>query len=674
MGRVLLVGRLAARNLRRRPAEAALLLLAITAATTTLTLGLVLHGVTNDPYHTTREATAGPDAVASVGADVVGQPADLAGLEALIDAPGVVDHSGPYPVVGAELETDGVTGSRRAPKGEVIGGAAGVWAVGHDPAAASVDQPELTQGSWVRDGGVVVEAGFADAFDLSEGDRITLRTRLCTAQTSNGQEECRVVNGRSFRVVGVAVTAAARPYPGVCFAPECPWVAEARASAIEDALAEDPPSDEPPSDEPVENELWAPPPVEPGLVWLTEADARGLAPAEQPLSYVVNLKLADPTQAPTFVNAHFSPTGDIGPIMSTSAPLIVESWQDIRDAHDQLVNEQQQALQIGSRLIAVLAVASVAVLVGGRMADQTRRVGLVKAVGGTPRLVTVVLLAEYMILALLGAAAGLAAGWLAAPLLTDPGAALLGSAGAPSVTMITVGQVTAVAVGVAVAATFVPAVRAARTSTVHALADAARPPRRTPWLIAISARLPVPLLLGLRIAARRPRRVVLSALSIAVTVSGIIAALAARATNNQDAQLVGGTDPSTVKLNQVLLVITVILVTLAAVNTLFVTWATALDAKHSSALARALGATPQQVSTGLSAAQVLPALAGALLGIAGGLALFTAVSGDDTANPPLWQLLAVAPVTVLMVAALTTIPARLGARRPTAEILQAELA
>jgi putative ABC transport system permease protein len=259
-------------------------------------------------------------------------------------------------------------------------------------------------------------------------------------------------------------------------------------------------------------------------------------------------------------------------------------------------------------------------------------------------------------------------------LLTDPGAALLGSAGAPSVTMITVGQVTAVAVGVAVAATFVPAVRAARTSTVHALADAARPPRRTPWLIAISARLPVPLLLGLRIAARRPRRVVLSALSIAVTVSGIIAALAARATNNQDAQLVGGTDPSTVKLNQVLLVITVILVTLAAVNAVFVTWATALDAKHSSALARALGATPQQVSTGLSAAQVLPALAGALLGIAGGLALFTAVSGDETANPPLWQLLAVAPVTVLVVAALTTIPARLGARRPTAEILQAELA
>ena len=125
-----------------------------------------------------------------------------------------------------------------------------------------------------------------------------------------------------------------------------------------------------------------------------------------------------------------------------------------------------------------------------------------------------------------------------------------------------------------------------------------------------------------------------------------------------------------------LVVITVTLVALAAVNAIFVTWATALDAKHSSALARALGATPQQVSTGLSAAQVLPALVGAVLGIAGGLALFKGVGGGDdgVTGPPLWQLLAVVPGTVLVVAALTTIPARLGARRPTAEILQAELA
>ena len=122
-----------------------------------------------------------------------------------------------------------------------------------------------------------------------------------------------------------------------------------------------------------------------------------------------------------------------------------------------------------------------------------------------------------------------------------------------------------------------------------------------------------------------------------------------------------------------LLLITITLAALAAVNAIFITWATALDARHSSALARALGATPQQVSAGLSAAQVLPALAGAILGIPGGIALLNAV-GDSTANPPVWQLLAVVPLTVLAIAALTAIPARISARRPVTEILQSELA
>jgi ABC-type lipoprotein release transport system permease subunit len=665
MGRLLLVCRLATRDLRRRPAEVALLLLAIMAATTTLTLGLVLRGATNDPYERTREATAGPDVVASVGQSRVdGRPADVAGLQALTDARGVVDHSGPFPAIGGELEVDGVAGSRRTPSGEVIGGAAGVWAVGRDPAAASVDQPEVTHGSWVRDGGVVVEAGFAEALGVREADRITLRTRLCTIMTpAKPYSTCSVATRRSFRIVGLAVTAAARPYPGgVCFAPECPWFSD----AMDDAPDEGPPPDEHPPYQSDEDLRFLQDAVEPGLVWLTEADTRALAPAEEFLSYVAYLKLADPTRAPAFADAHLT---------STTGEQIVDSWQAIRAAHDQVVKDMASVFRIGSWLLGLLAVASVAVLVGGRLADQTRRVGLLKAVGGTPPLVAVVLLAEYVAVALLAAAAGLAVGWLAAPLLTDPGAGLLGSAGAPTVTLSTVGVVAAVALGIAALATFVPAVRAARISTIQALADVARSPRRTRWLIAISARLPVSLLLGLRMAARRPRRVVLSVLSVFITVTGIVAVLAANAELLQDAELVGGTDPNHERANQVLLVLTVSLLALAAVNAVFVTWATALDARRSSALARALGATPQQVSTGISAAQVLPALLGAVLGIPAGLGLFAGLGGGgDGAGPPLWQVLAVVPVTVLVVALLTAIPARLHARRPVAEILQSERA
>jgi hypothetical protein len=607
MGRLLLVARLAARDLRRRPAEAALLLLAITAATTTLTLGLVLHGVTDKPYERTHEATAGPDVVASVVSPPGGsQPADLAGLKGLANEPGVVGHSGPYPVVWTTLRAKGRTVRVRAE--------------GRDRAPAPVDQPKLTQGSWVGDGGVVVEAAFADALGVGAGDPIT-------------------ISGRSFHVVGVAVTAAAAPYPeGSCLA-FCPGAA--------------------------------------GLVWLTRADARSLTPqAGSPLTYVSYLKLADPAAAPAFADAR-NPRGENAPPgtrPSDPPPPLLQAWQDIRDASATLVRNQRRALLTGSWLLGLLAVASVAVLVGGRMAAQIRRVGLLKAVGGTPSLVAAVLLAEYVVVALLAAATGLTVGWLAAPLLTDPSAGLLGSAAAPPLSLSTVGLVTAVGVGVAVAATFVPALRAARTSTVLALADSARAPRRTAWLIALSARLPVSLLLGLRVAARRPRRVLLATAGIAITVSGLVAVLAARADLDDSGASV--LDPARVdRLNQVLLVITITLLGLAAVNAIFVAWATALDARHSSALARALGATPQQVSAGLLAAQVLPALTGALLGIPGGIALVAVVDPDPaTPIPPLWQLLAVVAGTVLVIAALTAIPARISGRRPVAEILRSELA
>jgi hypothetical protein len=170
------------------------------------------------------------------------------------------------------------------------------------------------------------------------------------------------------------------------------------------------------------------------------------------------------------------------------------SWQAIRNADGLLVADEQQVLVPGSWLLGLLAVASVAVLAGG---------------------------------------------WLAAPLLTSPGAGLVGTPRAPSLTLSTVGLVTAVALAVGLSATLVPAIRAARTSTVAALAETGRPPRRRGWLIAVSARLPVPLLLGLRLAARRPRRLVLSALSIARPRSPVTAP-----TPTRTASVVGSRSPS----------------------------------------------------------------------------------------------------------------------------------
>jgi ABC-type lipoprotein release transport system permease subunit len=97
-----------------------------------------------------------------------------------------------------------------------------------------------------------------------------------------------------------------------------------------------------------------------------------------------------------------------------------------------------------------------------------------------------------------------------------------------------------------------------------------------------------------------------------------------------------------------------------------------LDTRHASALARALGVTPREASASLAAAQALPALAGAILGIPCGIALLAAIAPDDAPDPPLWGLVALVPATVVAIALLASIPARLAARQPVAEALDVE--
>jgi ABC-type lipoprotein release transport system permease subunit len=615
MGKMLLVSRLAALDLRHRPAQALLLLLAITAATATLTLGLALHGVTSQPYQQTRAVTNGPDVVAYM--PVVHQPGRLprppGQSTALIRAPGVAGHSGPYPLVGALVRAGRLT--------------AGAEAEGREQPPGAVDQPKLTAGAWVRPGSVVLERTFAEALGVGVGDRITL-------------------NGRPFRVAGTAVTAANPPYPNLCYGSGggCHAGPGPRDANIS--------------------------PGDLGLLWLTEPDAASLVTPANPLAaYVLNLKLKNPAGAQAFASRYGSSNNPAAPSMA--------SWQGIAATDGLLVTDEQQVLAPGAWLAGLLALATVAVLAGGRMADRTRRVGLLKAVGGTPGLVAVILLAENLALALAAAASGLAIGWLAAPLITSPGAALVGTPGAPSLTLPIVGEVVVVALVVALAATLVPAFRAAYTSTVSALADTARRPRRGAALIAISARLPVPLLLGLRLVARRPRRALLTGASIAVTTAGIVAVLAFHAT--ADLKAFGGSsglsNPVVDRDEQMLMVLTVVLLTLSILNAGCATWVTALDTRRASALARALGATPQQVSAGLAAAQVLPALPGALIGVPLGIGLFAAANGAGIVTiPPAPWLLAAVLGTLLALAGLTTIPARIGARRSVAEILQSETA
>ncbi|MEA2140579.1 MAG: putative transport system permease protein [Solirubrobacteraceae bacterium] len=595
LGRLLFVWRLGLRDIKRRRAHSALLVVMIAATATTLALALALRHPSNQPFGSTRAVSGGPDVVAEIapGAARV-SPRRFAPL---MHAPGVKATAGPFPLASAVLTSD------RA--------AVPVQAVGRSARRSGLDRPYLLAGGWVRPGGVVVERGLAAKAAVSVGGTVRLA-------------------GRAFRVAGIAVSTAQPFYP-------------ARV---------------------------------PGTVWLTRGDATSLASVARPLGYVMDFKLSDPATAEAFVRASAAETFARAAI-AENQPFLLETSQDIEIADYKLVRLDRKVMTVGSWLLLMLAGASIAVAVGGRVAEQRRRVGLLKAVGAGPALIVVALVSENVLLGLAGAGVGLAVGSLIAPSLASPGPGLLGQAPPPNLSVGASVLVVVIAVALAVAATVVPAVRGARLGTIAALRAPVDPPRRHPWLVRISAVLPAALLLGTRLMARRVRRTALAASGLMISVATVVAALTVKHDLQVTARPGLGVGLFTTSVDDsashVLFVLSAVLVVLAAVTATFSAWATVIDAQRSTALARAFGATPGQITAGLAAAQLLPSLAAACLGIPAGLGLYELAGGKlSEARPPLLWLLAVVPGAVLTVAIVTALPARFGARRPVAEALRSD--
>ncbi|MFF5246182.1 ABC transporter permease [Streptosporangium sp. NPDC000095] len=596
MGHIMLVARLVPADVRRHKVQALMLLLAVTVATATMALGLSLRGASNTLYEQTRAATAGPDVVALSGDT---GPAVTSALTSLKNDPEVVAHHGPYRIVYATLTARSSTSSP-------------VVVHGFAERPGTLNRPLVTSGQWVRSGGAVLERGFATALDVGVGDRV-------------------VIAGRSYPVVGIAVTAATSIYPGA--AQIGPYGG--------------------PSDHS-------------GLAWMTRSDARALASSQDlPVTTALDLKLRDPAATEAFLEA--SRVAALG--------VNIHSWQFTAE-HDMVVlRNSRPILVVGSWLLGFLAVTGVAALAAGRAVEQTRRAGLLKAVGAAPALIATVLFTEYLALALAGDALGLVIARLAVPAVAGPTAGRIGDVAGPGGA--TVAATTVLAVAVAVLSTLRPTLRASRTATVMALSATAHQPRHRPWLTALSALLPTPLLLGLRLTARRPGRAVLQACSTATAVIAIVALLTLYAQPERGY----GLDGSSILPNlrgehdrRLMLAVTILVIALTVVNTVTFTWTTAMEARANMAVARALGATPGQVASGLSTAQLLPALGGAVVGVPAGIGLLSLFAAGNAVDPPFSWLLGATLATLLATAALTALPARLAARRPVARALSAEAA
>ncbi|MBB2743998.1 UNVERIFIED_ORG: putative ABC transport system permease protein [Microbispora rosea subsp. rosea] len=591
MGHLLLMWRLILHDLRRRPAEALVFLIAVTVATASLTLGLATDNALATAYVKTRAATAGPD-ITAITTDT--DPSGLA--ERLADTPGVATQADPVFAFDTTVRAHGQSAH------------SSVEGRGSSPSA--VDRPLVTSGTWVRPGGAVVERGFAQALGVRVGDRVT-------------------IGKRGYPVVGIAISAATPVYP------------------FSDWAQGPGPSDYG------------------GRIWLTTANARAAA-GDTPGVYLIHLKLTDPTEPLRWSDTVFTDDRRGDSWVNT------HDWQTVLETDTAMIRNTRPALVVGGWLLAAAAIVTLAALATARAARDNRRAALLKAVGAGPGTVTAVLLARYLLLTFLATALGLAAGTLAAPHLVDPSAGLLDTVGPPDAG--TVFAAVFLAVVVAVTGALGPAVRAARRSTVQTLADPAHTLTRHPRLNAVTAYLPTSLLLGVRLLARRPGRAALAAAGTAATTIMVTALLTFHAELDATPAFkrFGPIEVRTDQTGQVLLAVTFALVALSTLNTVLLSWGTAVQARRALTITRTLGATPGQVVAAHCVTQLLPAVPGVAAGIPAGLGLYWFFATPVT--PPGSWLLTAALAILLAIAVLTALPAWVHTREPAGRVLNAEAA
>jgi ABC-type lipoprotein release transport system permease subunit len=408
----------------------------------------------------------------------------------------------------------------------------------------------------------------------------------------------------------------------------------------------------------------------PGLAWVTRATLERIAPDRGGWYWTQAIRLNDAAAAPAFA------ARATASLPEGAADAV--TWQDQRAEALRDVQPVGIILTTYTIVLLVVVFAVVAILVGARASDQYREIGLLKAVGLTPRQITTVFVLESAALGLVAVPIGFALGALLAPRLAAPAAeTMLGSpttAANPWHLLIAAIPVLLVLLGSARSSTR----RATRFSALQAIQAGTPVPAPRSWLVRTIGRasLPVPLALGLKDLLARRRRAIRLAGAITVAGAAIVFALSMKA--SLDAQPTGEISDVTDELpvlvytlDAVLLVITV--TTLVAIALLSVR-----ERIRDYGVLKAVGLTPTQISSSLVSAHAAVALLAALAAIPVGIGLFVAVFGiaggssDDRVIAP-WYWLALVPIgTVLMVVAATSLPARLATRIPTADALRYE--
>ena len=406
----------------------------------------------------------------------------------------------------------------------------------------------------------------------------------------------------------------------------------------------------------------------PGLAWVTPATLARIEPDRSRWSWTQAVRLTDASAAPAFAARAAA---------SASANDMLLTWQDQRA---EALREAQPVgiiLTTYTILLLVVVFAVVAILVGARASAQYREIGLMKAVGLTPRQITAVFALESAALGLVAVVIGFAVGALLAPRLAAPAAeTMLGSpttAANPWHLLVAAVPVLLVLFGSARSSTR----RATRFSALQAIQAGTPAPAPRSRLARTIARasLPIPLALGLKDLLARRRRAIRLAGAIAVTGAAIVVALSMKA--SLDAQG-GEISDVTDELPVLVYTLDAVLVLITATTLVAIALLSVRERIRDYGVLKAIGLTPRQIASSLVGAHAAVALLAAVLSIPLGIGLYVAVYGiaggssADRVIAPWWWLALVPIATVLVVVAATSLPARLATRIPTADALRYE--
>jgi putative ABC transport system permease protein len=475
--------------------------------------------------------------------------------------------------------------------------------------STAVNKPVLTAGSQLGENGIVLERSLANALGIEVGATLAVTSRRGTID---------------LPVLGTAVVPSQPRYPR----------------------------------------------RNPGLAWVTPATLERVEPDRTRWRWTEALRLANPSAAAAFADraaAGFPATTN----------LYFETWQDQRDYALGDAQGTQVIVTMFTILLLIVAFVVVGILVGARAGDQHREIGLLKVAGFTPRQVGAVFALESTALGLVAAGLGFALGAILAPRLAAPSAETL--LGSPTIAANPwhILLASCVVLPVLLAGALTSTRRSTRFSVLEAIrAGSSSPPNsRLARAVARSA-MPLTIGLGLKDLFARGRRALLLAAAIALTGAVVVTALSLDAT--LDAQPAGKTSDFPDELLLLIYTLDTVLLLITTTTLVAVVLLSVRERIRDYGVLKAIGLTPTQITSTVVSAHTALAVAASLLAIPLGIGLYLAlyrIAGDTTEDAVLapWWSLALVPLgTVLVVAAATTLPARLATRIHTADALRYE--